>query len=116
MTKADQVWIKSMEWCAKYWGCHQMPERSFFVLGYQLPVCARCTGIMLGEIIATIGVLFFLPRFLLCIIVMVPMLIDGTVQYRTKYVSNNTKRFFSGLLFGYGFVSSILVVIHYLIK
>ncbi|MDY3097688.1 DUF2085 domain-containing protein, partial [Methanobrevibacter sp.] len=24
--------------------CHRNPERSFFINGHQLPVCARCTG------------------------------------------------------------------------
>jgi uncharacterized membrane protein len=28
--------------------CHQLPERSFFVDGRQLPVCARCTGLYLS--------------------------------------------------------------------
>jgi len=28
--------------------CHQLPERSFFVDGYQFPVCARCTGLYLS--------------------------------------------------------------------
>lgn len=28
--------------------CHQLPDRSFFVDGRQLPVCARCTGLYLG--------------------------------------------------------------------
>lgn len=28
--------------------CHQLPDRSFFVDGQQLPVCARCTGLYLG--------------------------------------------------------------------
>src|SRR5688572_16536441 len=28
--------------------CHQRPERSFFVDGHQLPVCARCTGLYLS--------------------------------------------------------------------
>jgi uncharacterized membrane protein len=30
--------------------CHQLPERSFFLDGHQLPVCARCTGLYLGAI------------------------------------------------------------------
>lgn len=28
--------------------CHQRPERSFFLDGHQLPVCARCTGLYLS--------------------------------------------------------------------
>ena len=28
--------------------CHQRPERSFFLEGHQLPVCARCAGLYLS--------------------------------------------------------------------
>ena len=28
--------------------CHQLPDRSFFADGRQLPVCARCTGLYAG--------------------------------------------------------------------
>lgn len=28
--------------------CHQLPERSFYLAGAQLPVCARCEGLYLG--------------------------------------------------------------------
>ena len=31
--------------------CHQRPERSFFLWGSQMPVCARCTGIYVGAAI-----------------------------------------------------------------
>ena len=32
--------------------CHQRPERSFYLLGAQLPVCARCMGIYAGAAVA----------------------------------------------------------------
>ena len=32
--------------------CHQRPERSFFVSGRQMPVCARCTGLYAGAAVA----------------------------------------------------------------
>ena len=28
--------------------CHQIPERSFHIAGFQLPVCARCLGLYAG--------------------------------------------------------------------
>lgn len=49
----DKQWIRLME-IGDSLGCHQMPERSFFISGYQFPVCARCTGVIISAIIATI--------------------------------------------------------------
>ena len=35
--------------------CHQLPERSFFLDGRQLPVCARCTGLYLSSAAGLLG-------------------------------------------------------------
>ena len=35
--------------------CHQRPERSFFLDGHQLPVCARCTGLYLSGAVGLVG-------------------------------------------------------------
>jgi len=39
--------------------CHQRPERSFFVDGHQLPVCARCTGLYLSGVVGLLGWVVF---------------------------------------------------------
>jgi uncharacterized membrane protein len=36
--------------------CHQRPERSFFIAGFQMPVCARCSGLYVsGALGALLG-------------------------------------------------------------
>jgi uncharacterized membrane protein len=42
--------------------CHQIPERSFFLGGHQLPLCARCTGTYLGVAVG-FGTLALLGRW-----------------------------------------------------
>jgi len=39
--------------------CHQIPDRSFFWDGNQLPVCARCTGLYLSGFVGLVGFLAF---------------------------------------------------------
>lgn len=94
-----------------------MPERSFSFNNYQFPVCARCTGIMIGEIIAVLVFIFNLRlNILICIGIMIPMCIDGTVQYYTKYVSTNIRRLNTGALFGFGFLQIICRLMTDMIK
>ena len=35
--------------------CHQIPERSFYWVGQQLPVCARCTGLYVSGTVGLIA-------------------------------------------------------------
>jgi predicted membrane protein DUF2085 len=35
--------------------CHQLPERSFHLQGFQLPVCARCLGIYGGAAVGSVA-------------------------------------------------------------
>ncbi len=80
--------------------CHQKPERSFFYKQKQFPVCARCTGIVLGAVIGFIAAILTKPN-LLFIIGCIPLMVDGLTQYYGLRQSNNTLRFITGLLCGF---------------
>ena len=104
-------WIKLMRF-GHYCGCHQMPERSFFIGGYQFPLCARCTGMLIGEIITYL--LFALKIIISPIIALVLlgiMGLDWSIQFLGVSPSTNLRRLFSGIAGGVGIVSLFL---HYL--
>lgn len=98
----DKQWIKLME-IGDTLGCHQMPERSFFIKGFQFPVCARCTGVILSAIIATI--IFFKKRLPigLCLSMSSVMLLDWGMQYLKIKESTNSRRLITGLIGGFGY-------------
>ena len=104
LSRKDRIWIASMETCRKYCGCHQMPERSFFIGDYQFPLCARCTGIMAGHLLGIITA-FFCKVPIKAAFGMLPLAIDGTVQKFTDYESNNRRRLVTGILYGFSFMS-----------
>ena len=95
-------------------GCHQKHSRSFFIRGYQFPVCARCTGIYIGNIIAIICLIFshlYISIYVLFMMI-ISMVLDGMVQIiKPSYESNNVRRLFTGLLFGI----AMIYLIKYLI-
>jgi uncharacterized membrane protein len=115
--KGTIYWVKLMEFFHKHWGCHQMATRSFFYNGYQFPVCARCTGIIIGYI-AEIAFLLANLRFdfLTAIIFITPTALDGTIQYLKKHESTNMKRLLTGILAGIGALSILANIITILIS
>ena len=94
-------------------GCHQLPERSFSFRGKQFPVCARCTGVFIGEVL---GIFLFKVGEISNIIAVVFSLImfaDWFVQYKFHYESNNIRRLITGLLCGYAFGNIIMKYLRY---
>ncbi len=98
-----------MDISQKFTGCHQIPERSFFFHTYQFPICSRCTGIIVGYLIS----LILLPLKIvfpiwLCAVFCLLMVIDGGIQLILFVMSNNSRRFITGILFGIGTVNIIV--------
>ena len=106
MDKKDKVWVNSMEWFYKYWGCYQLSERSFFIGKYQFPVCARCTGIIIGGLLSFIFS-YFIDFSYIILIFCLPLVIDGGIQLKTSYESTNFKRFLTGFMYGFSIIAGI---------
>lgn len=100
-TWTDLIWMKSMELGARF-GCHQRADRSFIIGHYQFPVCARCTGILISTIFTYI--FYFKKRVKIekCIWMMIPLVVDGSLQYLEICESNNRRRLVTGLFWGFG--------------
>lgn len=79
--------------------CHQKPERSFHFRGRQFPLCARCTGILIGYFVGI--AVAYITRKSNCLwlsLCVVPMIIDGGIQLICKAESNNFRRLITGIL------------------
>ena len=114
MENKEIKWINFMEYGHRI-GCHQMPERSFFISGYQFPVCARCTGVILGEIVAIILILLKINiNKPIAIGLLAIMGIDWFIQYIKILESNNFRRLITGILGGIGLTYFYYYLIFYI--
>lgn len=91
--------------------CHRRPDRSFRVNGKPMPLCARCTAVLLGYLVTPIAVILGLtvPYYVVGLL-LVPMLLDGFTQLWKLRESTNLLRFLTGILFGVGqslFISNL---------
>ena len=82
-------------------GCHQIPERSFSYRGHPFPVCARCTGVIVGQILGGLSFPFLALTYdtigFLCFI----MFFDWWLQRMRILHSTNLRRFITGILCGF---------------
>ncbi len=92
--------------------CHQIPARSIFIDGKQLPVCARDTGLYIGSLLSMLfivttnrrsrnaiplpSIAFFFVFFMLL------LGIDGVTSYLGMRETTNGIRLMTGLLVGIG--------------
>jgi uncharacterized membrane protein len=87
--------------------CHQIPERSFFIAGFPLGVCSRCTGIYAGFLL---GLFFYpmgrnlsavtFPRRRWLILAALPLSVDFAGGLIGVFNNNQFSRTATGLIFG----------------
>ena len=110
--------------------CHQIPERSFHLAGFQIPVCARCLGIYLGAAVgASAHVLgafatdalrwrILTPRGArrTFIVSAVPTLLTVGLEWGNVWRGTNIVRALAGVALGIGgalVVMSAVATLHY---
>lgn len=92
----------------KYPICNHREETAPRIFGKTFILCWRCTGVMMALITMVVirnfvNVSFGNLQLVLGSLMMLPILIDGGLQYFLKYESTNWKRTITGILFGVGF-------------
>jgi len=103
--------------------CHQLPERSFFGGGTQVPVCARDTGIYLGFVVslALIGLLHRPGRpkqfpgiagFVAIVLMITAMGIDGVSSYAGFRTTTNDLRLITGILAGFAMAAIVVPMLN----
>ncbi len=92
--------------------CHQIPERSLFIDGKQLPVCARDTGLYIGSLLSLLFIVITkrrrrnaIPAMYISfsfVFFMLLLAIDGLTSYLGIRETTNGIRLATGLLVGIG--------------
>lgn len=105
------VIVEALHWLG-FGLCHQLPERSFFGGGVQVPVCARDEGIYLGFVVSLLVIAFFErgrrrsgipPWWVLGIggLFVAVMGLDGVTSYAGLRATTNDIRLITGLMAGW---------------
>lgn len=117
MTNKQYIrWKKWMRFFGRLFRCHQLPDRSFHLFGFQFPLCARCTGIFLGLVfVGPILCALLSLNMYVSLFFVLAMFIDGFTQLKGWRKSNNFLRLITGLGFGYAMVSFIFHIVAMLI-
>ena len=102
--KPYQFWRSCMT-LGERTGCHQLPERSFFIKSYQMPVCARCSGVIIGYLLAVPSYILFGFHLGISCLGCLCMLIDWSLQTLKIKPSTNQRRLITGVLGGFGIIS-----------
>ncbi len=112
MSKLWFPFLKAFNKIGEVSGCHQIPERCFKIKGYIFPLCARCTGVAVGQIICIILLIFNIKVSLItAILFLLIMGFDWLIQYVKILKSNNTRRFITGILGGF----AVITIYYYLV-
>jgi uncharacterized membrane protein len=87
--------------------CHQLPDRSYFIAGHKLAVCARCTGLYFGFALTLLAYPLLrslrstgLPARRWLILAAIPLAVDFSLTFFGFWENTHTSRLLTGALLG----------------
>ena len=100
------------------YSCHQQPDRSLWILGYPVALCARCYGFYLGVMAASYTAFFkqFKPNFLIYIILSILITADIILNVTLHINTGNIIRFFTGLGMGFLFIQILCFIVDFIVN
>lgn len=92
--------------------CNKKPERAPKIFGYTFILCWRCLMVTFGFFSSYLVYRFyyFNINIIYTFLLMIPMILDGSLQYFLKKESTNLKRAITGFVFGIGYYFLILII------
>lgn len=87
--------------------CNGIPSRALHIGDFCFILCYRCSGVIIG-LLATLYYLRKNKPKIKYVLLIIPMIIDGYLQLLTSYLSNNSLRLITGILFGIGIGEGII--------
>ena len=85
--------------------CNKKPDRAPHIFGHTFILCWRCTGLLVGAILGYILLAITQPIGISGMSFIIPVGIDGIMQYKFGIMSNNYRRFVTGFIAGLSVLS-----------
>lgn len=101
--------------------CHQIPERSFFIKGTQMLICARCTGLYIGIMLGILFLVLFkkivfyniLLFVIFDLLLIILEILDFYIRRKKLIRDDNITRFFVGVFGGIG-LGNLLIILFFI--
>lgn len=86
--------------CCTFPLCNKKPDRAPKIFGHTFILCWRCSGLIVGASLGYLILLLIQPIGIYSFALLIPIGVDGGMQYYLGVLSTNSRRFITGIIGG----------------